>query len=76
MNDMYIPVHSYSFVILEGVVVIVYTLMYISCVGSRFSDWTAGPVALFDQIINSRAKWHQTVFTVKKENPSKRDQQM
>lgn len=50
MNNMYIPGHSYSFVILEGVVVIIYTLMYISCV----YNWTAGPVVPFDQIDNKQ----------------------
>lgn len=31
--------------------------------------WTADLVVLFDQIANSRGKWHQTVFTVKIRNP-------
>lgn len=36
------------------------------CLFSAY-NWTSGPVVLFDQTANSRAKLHQTVFPFKSE---------
>lgn len=49
MNDIYIPVHSYYFVILGGVGDLIYTLMYLLMVQGLYMAKTD----------KTTARWHQ-----------------